>query len=72
MWRVFAASGCEGELCETDEATPMWTDVDKIPYEEMWQDDAHWLPLLLARRRFRGIFVFDGGEMYCQIIELIL
>src|ERR1035441_3997330 len=26
---VFAASGCEGELCETSEAAPIWTDIDK-------------------------------------------
>src|SRR5580704_15846854 len=31
---VFAASDCEGELCETEEATPMWTDIDKIPYHD--------------------------------------
>ena len=39
---VFAASGCEGRLCETSEAAPIWTDMGKIPYDEMWQDDAHW------------------------------
>ncbi len=60
---VFAASGCEGELIETDEATPLWTDVNKIPYEEMWEDDAIWLPLLLRRKKFRGYFVFDGDKL---------
>ena len=60
---VFAASGCEGELCETPEATPLWMDVGEIPYHEMWEDDAHWLPLLLKRKRFRGYFVFDGEKL---------
>jgi 8-oxo-dGTP diphosphatase len=60
---VFAASGCEGELCETPEATPLWTDIGEIPYHEMWEDDAHWLPLLLKRKRFRGYFVFDGEKL---------
>jgi 8-oxo-dGTP diphosphatase len=60
---VFAASGCEGELCETPEATPLWTDIAEIPYHEMWEDDAHWLPLLLKRKRFRGYFVFDGEKL---------
>ena len=60
---VFAASGLEGELCETPEATPFWTNVDRIPYDEMWQDDTHWLPLLLARKKFRGFFVFDGETL---------
>lgn len=60
---VFAASGCEGELCETPEATPLWTNIAEIPYHEMWEDDAHWLPLLLKRKRFRGWFVFDGEKL---------
>lgn len=66
---VFAASGCAGELCETSEATPMWTDIAKIPYEEMWQDDPHWLPLLLARKKFRGYFVFDGERLLSHRIH---
>ena len=57
---VFAANGLEGELCETVEATPFWADIDRIPYHEMWQDDSHWLPLLLVCKKFRGYFVFDG------------
>ena len=60
---VFAANGFEGELCETPEATPFWVDLDKIPYEEMWQDDPHWLPLLLARKKFRGCFIFDVEKL---------
>ena len=38
---VFAASGCTGELCETDEATPFWVQISQIPYHDMWQDDPH-------------------------------
>lgn len=60
---VFAAGGCEGNLCETDEATPIWTDINAIPYHEMWQDDPYWLPLLIARVGFRGYFVFDGEKL---------
>lgn len=67
---VFAASGCEGELIETDEATPLWTDIDKIPYAEMWQDDPHWLPLLLQRKRFRGFFCFENKELKSFRVDL--
>jgi hypothetical protein len=35
------------------------TPVDQIPYEEMWQDDEHWLPLLLEGKRFEGEFYFN-------------
>ena len=67
---VFAASGCEGELRETEEATPLWTDVGRIPYDEMWEDDAIWLPLLLKRKSFRGYFVFDGEKMLSHRMDI--
>jgi 8-oxo-dGTP diphosphatase len=68
---VFAASGCLGEPIETPEATPIWTQRDRIPYHDMWQDDPHWLPLLLARNRFRGYFVFDGDRLLSHRVENI-
>ncbi len=65
---VFAANDCEGNLCETPEATPMWMPVSQIPYHDMWQDDPHWLPLLLERKKFCGRFVFDDEQLLsCQV-----
>jgi 8-oxo-dGTP diphosphatase len=60
---VFRAAGCDGEPQETEEATPFWTSVERIPYDQMWEDDELWLPLLLAGRRFSGRFIFDGDRM---------
>lgn len=66
---VFTARDCEGELCETDEAAPFWSDLGGIPYLEMWQDDPYWLPLLLAGRKFRGYFVFDNERLLSHLVE---
>lgn len=60
---VFRAERCVGTPTETDEAVPLWTTIDAIPFERMWADDALWLPLLVARKRFSGRFVFDGDRM---------
>jgi 8-oxo-dGTP diphosphatase len=57
---VFIADDIEGEPTETDEAIPLWTPLDKIPYERMWADDIHWLPQLIAGRSFIGRFLFEG------------
>jgi 8-oxo-dGTP diphosphatase len=67
---VFRASGCVGEPGETDEALPFWAPVANLPYEEMWEDDQHWLPHLLATRPFDGRFVFDGERMLSCRIDL--
>jgi 8-oxo-dGTP diphosphatase len=60
---VYTAGGCEGTPRETDEAVPLWAPVDRLPYGRMWADDALWMPLMLAGRRFEGWFVFDGDRM---------
>jgi 8-oxo-dGTP diphosphatase len=66
---VFTAEGFDGELCETREAAPLWTPVDRVPYERMWADDVLWFPHLLAGRRFRGFFIFDGDAMLDSLVE---
>jgi 8-oxo-dGTP diphosphatase len=66
---VFTAPDCEGEAVETDEAAPLWTPVEAIPFEEMWADDIHWLPGVLAGRNFRGYFDFDGDAMLTRHVE---
>lgn len=60
---VFTASGCEGTPAETDEALPLWTPEDAIPYQEMWADDRIWLPFMLKGQSFTGRFLFDGDSM---------
>ena len=41
----------------------------QIPYHEMWQDDKHWLPLLLARKRFCGCFIFAGEKLLSYLVD---
>lgn len=60
---VYRADNFEGTPTETDEATPVWTPCDRIPYERMWEDDRHWMPLLLADTTFHGRFVFREESM---------
>ena len=60
---VYRATDFEGTPSETPEAIPIWVDDDRIPYEEMWQDDRIWLPRLIAGTPFAGRFVFDSDVM---------
>ncbi len=60
---VFVAFQFAGEPHETEEALPLWTPLDRIPYHEMWEDDRHWLPLLVRGEHFVGYFEFEGERL---------
>lgn len=66
---VFIARDFTGEPIETVEAAPMWFEIPAIPYDEMWADDRHWLPQMLAGRRFTAWFVFDGETMVSKDVR---
>ena len=67
---VFLATRFEGEPIETDEATPLWVPIAAVPFDEMWEDDRHWLPLMLDGKTFTGFFTFDGETMLTKKIEI--
>lgn len=68
---VFLAAGLKGTPVETDEAVPMWTPLDRIPWEEMWEDDPLWIPLMLEGKGFQARFLFDGDTMLdWDVLEL--
>ncbi len=61
--QVFVAQQFDGIPTETEEAIPLWFDLEKIPFDEMWSDDRIWLPRVLAGERVYGRFIFDGDSM---------
>ena len=67
---VFTATGCIGQPQETSEAIPLWTPIDEIPFDRMWEDDRVWIPHMLAFRKFRGRFLFDGDHMLGEELEV--
>lgn len=60
---VYRSDDYSGIPTETDEAKPVWTALDAIPYDRMWEDDRHWLPLVVEEMSFLGRFAFDGERM---------
>lgn len=69
---VFKVNDFDGEPTESDEMKPKWFHVDKIPFKKMWPDDAHWLPLVLAGKKIRAKFWFDGfDKIVDKKIELV-
>lgn len=68
---VFTATDYTGTPQETDEAVPLWTPTDRLPLDEMWDDDRLWLPRVLAGDSIRGWFTFVGERMIDHVVEVI-
>jgi 8-oxo-dGTP pyrophosphatase MutT (NUDIX family) len=59
---VFDVTQVEGEAAPSTEMDPAWFPEDAVPFTDMWADDAHWFPLYLAGKSFRGKFVYSAKE----------
>jgi len=66
---AFFTDEWKGEPGPSDEADPFWCDLDRIPWEKMWEDDRHWLPLALNGKKVRGFYVFDEDKMISEKLE---
>lgn len=62
VW-VYRTRDFEGVAAESREASPLWTRMDRIPYEKMWEDDKYWLPMVIRGERFQARWIFDGDRM---------
>lgn len=59
---VFRGKDVIGEPVESDEMRPQWFEESKIPYDAMWLDDKHWLPIFLKGNKFHGVFHFENEK----------
>lgn len=59
---VYICDEWKGDPAETEEMKPQWFKKSEIPYDDMWQDDILWLPLVLESKKVRGSFTFDAQD----------
>jgi 8-oxo-dGTP pyrophosphatase MutT (NUDIX family) len=67
---VFLVSNWDGDPVESTEMSPDWFAVDEIPFEQMWQDCAHWLPRTLAGERVRATFTFQADNETIEELDI--
>lgn len=60
---IYVAAGCLGVPRATAEATPLWYPLERLPFDEMWEDDRYWLPRILNGERLEGEFLFQSGVL---------
>ncbi|KAF7348438.1 7,8-dihydro-8-oxoguanine triphosphatase [Mycena venus] len=56
---IFRAEEYTGVVTESDEMRPKWFDTTDIPFDQMWDEDRYWLPLLLSKQSFSGRADFE-------------
>ena len=60
---LFTASDYDGTPTETEEAVPQFYPLDEIPYDEMWEDNRYWLPLIISGHRVIGYSTFANQRL---------
>ena len=55
---VYQVSRFSGTPRETEEMSPHWFNLDRIPYGSMWDDGKYLLPLILEGKKVKASFVF--------------
>ena len=72
VFHLFVATKWTGEPKESDEMKPEWFDIDKIPYDKMFEDDRYWLPLVLEGKKVNGFFEFDDNfQLLSHKVEVV-
>ena len=67
---VYFVKSFKGKPVETDEMKPEWFDIDNLPFEKMWSDDPHWLPLVLQNKKIKAKCIFKGKGEEIEKFEL--
>jgi len=68
---VFLVEEWNGEPVESEEMGFEWHDLDKIPFERMWDDDKYWLHDVLKGRKVRGKFSFGEDNSTVSAQEVV-
>lgn len=63
---IFKTDDFIGEFAESEEMRPQWWHIDEIPFDEMWPDDVHWMPLFLSGKKFKGKFLFGESDIILE------
>lgn len=57
---LFVCNSWIGSPQESEEMSPCWFKIDKIPFDKMWETDKHWLPIILNNKKIDASFYFNN------------
>jgi 8-oxo-dGTP diphosphatase len=61
MATVFFGQEWAGEPRESEEMAPEWFDVGSLPLDQTWDDEAYWLPRVMASEALAGVITYDDA-----------
>lgn len=64
--RVFVIYEWNGEPQETEVIKPLWFQKNKLPFEQMWEDNALWVPNILDGEKIDAVYLYNDKN---QVIE---
>jgi len=67
---IFLIRDWQGQPEETEEMKPQWHSLGELPFESMWIDDSHWLPLVLSGKKIEAEFYFDSDGQAIERFEI--
>ncbi len=63
---IYQVTKWDGSPEETESTKPVWFDKEQIPWGQMWEDNEHWLPKVLAGQIVNAIFLFSGDNKIAE------
>ncbi len=61
---LFSTSDARGRARSSDEGPVRWFPLDGLPFDEMWEDDRFWIPLMLRGIKFDATFTYDAANRH--------
>ena len=57
--QIFLCYTWSNDPTESAEIRPEWFDIDRLPFDKMWDDATYWYPLVLKNECVKAIFTFS-------------
>lgn len=67
---IYRGSDYDGQPESSDEAEPVWKDIEELSYRKMWPSDSYWMPEMIDGNRFIANVVYRNGDFIQEDSEL--
>ena len=68
---IFIVNSYEGIEKETEEMSPKWFNTNEIPFNEMWDNGKHWIPLVLNSKKIKAEITQDENKLIKKEIKIV-